>query len=488
MSLNFGKYSLKFNNNNQDADHPNWDITFDNINTNADTFDGHQYSPIYFGSAWAGAGDNAAVSEENQKNIKVTFNNVNANVTDRPIISGFKTNWAGSADINGEAYTLVLKGTNNLTSNGYTGGSTPTGDDGNAISAGYITVEDGTTTINMPQTSSYNLQYGGAAVRTAQDDVSENNVISKYSMNIKDGATLNITGGKDVKAIVTTNAITGTVNVDDNLNMNMGAGHSIAVLNMNVGKTGNVDIITAQVQTGGKSIGTFDGGQYGVLSIGVGYAGNLTNTDSNTINDNGSIKVVRTSTADSMSPIISMGSGASGLLKGNFTVKVNEGATLDLQDSEDQTNLRMIYVSGSSVPSHLNFTNPGYVNLQCNNDLPENGSDLVYLEGQPNGVTITQSPIAQGDEANKSETPSWTWIVKNASSMNNWGDNTGFGFTAASKTAPQNATGDPKFLHSNGSVIMATSQSGLNSFQYNGSQKASKDSAQGVITTFSNGF
>lgn len=44
MSLNFGKYSLKFNNNNQDADHPNWDITFDNINTNADTFDGHQYS------------------------------------------------------------------------------------------------------------------------------------------------------------------------------------------------------------------------------------------------------------------------------------------------------------------------------------------------------------------------------------------------------------------------------------------------------------
>lgn len=125
MSLNFGKYSLKFNNNNQDADHPNWDITFDNINTNADTFDGHQYSPIYFGSAWAGAGDNAAVSEENQKNIKVTFNNVNANVTDRPIISGFKTNWAGSADINGEAYTLVLKGTNNLTSNGYTGGFPP---------------------------------------------------------------------------------------------------------------------------------------------------------------------------------------------------------------------------------------------------------------------------------------------------------------------------------------------------------------------------
>lgn len=125
MSLNFGKYSLKFNNNNQDADHPNWDITFDNIKTNADTFDGHQYSPIYFGSAWAGAGDNAAVSEENQKNIKVTFNNVNANVTDRPIISGFKTNWVGSADINGEAYTLVLKGTNNLTSNGYTGGSTP---------------------------------------------------------------------------------------------------------------------------------------------------------------------------------------------------------------------------------------------------------------------------------------------------------------------------------------------------------------------------
>lgn len=486
-AINFNDYALDF----QDANQKNsaesgWNITFKDVTITGkklhtfNTLSQHQYSNV---DASSFAPFNFVdVSADNQANDTVIFDGVTADVEERPIITGHKNNSAGSANINGEKYTLILKGTNNLTNKAYTGGGTP-GDDGNAISAGYVIVENGTTTINMPQTSSYNLQYGGAAVRAAQSDLSENGTVTKYSVDVKNGAALNITGGKDVKGIVTANAITGTVNVDGNVNMNMGAGHSIAMLagNLNVGKTGNVDITTAQVQTGDKSITNFDSGQYGVLSIGVGYAGNLTNVDNNNINDNGSIKIVRTSTANSYSPMISMGSGASGLLKGNFTVNVNEGATLDLQDSEDQTKLGMIFVSGSSVAAHVNFNNPGYVNLQRMNALPNNGSDLIYLEGQPNGVTITQSPIAQWDEANMSTTPSWTWLVKSVSSMNNWGDNAGTGFTAAGQTSPQNGSGDVKFLHSNGSVIMAPSQSGLNSFQYDGSQTATNNSPQGLI-------
>lgn len=461
--------------NNQTKENPNWDITFDNLNIKAATFDGHQYSPIYFGAAWAG--DNAAVTKENQKNIKVTFNNVNADVTDRPIISGFMTNWMGAADISGEAYTLVLKGNNNLTSNGYTGGSTP-GDAGDAITAGNIIVEDGTTTVNMTRTSSYNLQYGGAAIRTSQPDTADS-----YTLDVKQGATLNVNGGKDVKGIVTANATTGTVNIDGTVNINMGTGHSIAVLagNLNVGKTGDLEVQTQQLQNTDKTIANFNSGQYGVLSIGVGYPANLTNQDANTINDNGIIKVVRTATGETLSPIISMGSGSAGLLKGDFTVNVNQGATLDLQDSASQTGLGMIAVCGSSVKSFVNFTNPGYVNLQRLNALPKNGGDLVYLEGQPNGVTIAQSPIAQWDEANMTKSPSFTWIVNNVSSMNNWGTNASSGFAAAGQTAPENQKGQLKFLHSNGTVSMAPSQSGLNSYQYNGGQKVNKDSDQGII-------
>lgn len=221
--------------------------------------------------------------------------------------------------------------------------------------------------------------------------------------------------------------------------MNMGDGHSIAVYagNLNVGKDGTLIINTKQVQNDSKTIFDINGGQYGVLSIGVGYPQNLSNQDFNTINDSGVIKIVRTATNKTLSPIISMGSGVSGVLKGNFTINVNPGATLGLQDSTQQNGLGMIFVSGSSVKSFINFNAPKYVNLQSLSTLPSNGGDLIFLEGQPNGATITQSPIAQWDEGNMSAGPSYVWIVNSVNSMNNWGDYAGSGFTQVGKTSPQ---------------------------------------------------
>lgn len=424
-TINFGNYFVKLGNKPQNGG-LKWNVIFKDLHVEASGPRDGQYAPLSMGQTAAGVGRNAAVSADNQKNITVTFDGVTANLTGGRygLISGHQDG-NGSVNINNEYYHLVLQGDNTVTSEGFTGYLMPTpGDTGDALSAGYITVKNGTTTVTQHQTSSYNLQYGGAAIRVAQPDKA-----GQYSIDVKQGATLNINGGKDVKGIVVANATTGTVNIDGNVNMDMGDGHSIAMLagNLNVGKTGNLDIKTKQVQNyqgviTKKSIENFNAGQYGVLSIGVGYPANTTNQDSNTINDNGVIKIVRSATATTMSPLISMGSGSSGVIKGNFTINVNPGATLDLQDSTQQDNLGMIYVSGSSVKSFVNFNAPKYVNLQRLSSLPSNGGDLIFLEGQPNGTTITQSPIAQWDEDNMSAGPSYVWVVDSVNSMNNWGD------------------------------------------------------------------
>ena len=481
-TIDFGGYYLDVGNDTQNDANPDWNVTFKNLTVKADDTLSNQNAPLTLSS----------INADNQKKTTVTFDGVNSDVKGRYGVITGHNNGNLSVNIGSEYYHLILKGTNNITSEGYTGNLTP-GDDGDALSAGYITVEDGTTTVTQNQTSSYNLQYGGATVRVAQPDVSNNGVVSQYSLDIKNGATLSLNGGKDVKGIVVANATTGTVNVDGTLNMNMGEGHSIAILagNLNVGKKGDLDIQTKQVQTGGRSIMNFDGGQYGVLSIGVGYPANTTNQDQNVINDNGTIKIVRTATADSLSPLISMGSGSAGLLKGNFTVNVNPGATLDLQDSTQQKDLGMIYVSGSSVKSFINFNAPKYVNLQRLSALPvvnkASTSNLVYLEGQPNGVTITQSPVAQWTNNNMSSNPDYTWILNSANSMNNWGTNADTGFTAAGIDAPQNKAGNLQFMYSNGKVTLAPTQGGLNQYSYNGSQTVSASSPQGIIVQGTNG-
>ncbi|MCD7120983.1 YPDG domain-containing protein, partial [Limosilactobacillus agrestis] len=472
-TIDFGKYYLEFQDKNQ-KDGGSWDLTIDNTKIKAGDVGSNEagwYPPFYFGE----------VSADNQKKDTITFKDIDANISDRGLIRGAKGTGHGS-----EYITVVLEGNNTIYNKANTNGSA---DSGSAISAGYVKVANGTTNLEMTDTSDASNNYGGDAIRTAQKDVTENGAITKYTFDIAKGATLNIKGGKDVRGIFAVDGTQGTVNIDGNVKMNLGTGHSMAVFagNLNVGKDGVLDVTTAYDATPDfgqipKSFSNFNGGQYGVLSIGNGNPVNLTNQDSNTINDNGVIRVKVTSTNEGMNPIISMGSGSSGLIKGDFTINVNQGATLDLQSSRTQTDLGMIYVSGSSVDSHLNIVNPKYVNLQrLNTPLPKNGSDLIYLEGGNNGINITNSPIAEWQAANMSTAPNFTWMVQSVNSMNNWGTNAKYGLTVAGQTSPQNKDGQDKFLYSNGKVIMAPSQSGTNSFEYNGSQTVNKNSNQGII-------
>ena len=497
-TIDFTNQNLNLRDKNQGDNHAAWDMTFENVTIKADELKGAKsqtdyssYSPISL----------TRVSADNQAKDTITFKNVTAEVNGRPVITGMKTNSAGAANTGYEKYTLVLKGTNNLTSKAYTGGGTP-GDDGDTISAGYIVVEDGTTTVNMPQTSSYNLQYGGAAVRANADyekDASTNK-FTKYSVDVKEGATLNITGGKDVKGIVAIGTgeqlLGGAVNIDGNVKMNMGEGHSIAVYSGNLvtGKTGNLDITTAMTQQTAVlspgSIANYDSPAWGVLSIGVGKAGASAITGHDTdsvIEDNGSIKVVRTSTGKGENPIISMGSGAS---SGNNvkTLNVNPGATLDLQDNSVQDGNGMIFINGwvggpagSNLEGYVNFNNPKYVNLQrLNQTLPKNGGAFIFNERQKQQNTITSTPVAQWDAANLSDVPNYTWMIQSSTSRGRVSQSAdGFapiGFNPAGLAPIQKAASS--YLTSNGSLVMGSTQG---AGQYDGSQKANSNTAQGRI-------
>ncbi len=478
-TIDFGKYYLQFLDKNQ-KDGGSWDITVDNTKIKAGDVGSNEagwMAPFSFGE----------VSADNQKKDTITFKDINANISDRGLVRGTNSTNHGS-----EYFTAILKGNNTIYNKANTNGSA---DSGSVIDAGYVRIEDGTTNIEMTDAGSGANNYGGDAIRTAQTDIHNNDGSTVYTFDVKKGATLNIKGGKDVRGIYAVDGVHGTANIDGTVNMDLGTGHSMAILagQLNVGKDGVLDVTAATDATPdfgqvARSISNFNGGQYGVINIGVGQPINTTNVDSTTINDDGIIRVKRTSTNSGMNPIISMGSGSSAVLKGTFTINVNQGATLDLQDSRQQTNLGMIFVSGSSANSNINIVNPKYVNLQrLNTPLPSNGSDLIYLEGggqsgRTNGVHISNAPIAEWQAANISNAPNFTWMVQSVNSMNNWGTNAGTGFTVAGQTSPQNKDGQEKFLYSNGNVIMAPSQSGTNSFEYNGSQKVNKNSDQGIIT------
>ncbi|WP_281828196.1 MULTISPECIES: hypothetical protein [Lactobacillus] len=379
----------------------------------------------------------ADVDSDNQKNDVVTFNGVTADVSGRPVISGAKNIIAaGLSQKLGEYYTINFEGTNVITDADAT--SYPSGrqDSGNAVEAGYINFLNGTdTTINMTQTSDAQ-NYGGNAVRAVQDDVSDDNgnVITP-SVNIEKGATVTINGADNVRGIYAgadklAGSIDGTVNVDDTLTENMGAGHSIAINagNLTVGKTGVINITTKQDNKKGM-IGNlaFNGSHYGVIALGVGHINSTYSSDKNTLTDNGSITIKRTATGKLSAPLIAFGGGVTG----NYELVVNQGATLDLQDAADQEssdNAGMIAMYGTSSTDKILIINPEYLNLQRVGSTAKGSSkdnvtsNFITMQSATNSIDVTgTTPVAQWDEANLNDTPSFVWSVTDLKTMNNWG-------------------------------------------------------------------
>ncbi|MCH4003434.1 MAG: YPDG domain-containing protein [Lactobacillus crispatus] len=473
-AINFGANYLSFTTNNQKDSNP-WDITFKNLTINADGYDnswsnyGGAFSPIYMG----GDDINTNLLAKN----KVTFENVTADVKN----GAFYNTTMAQQVIDNPYTTVTFKGNNNITVEAVNVAGNQLDNYSSAVSASHIIFADGSNTVfNVSSAKTNNSQNAGGNILRAKDDTDTDPAI-----NVQQGATVTLNGkSTDVKGMLVNNAITGTVQVDGNLNANMADGHSMAIWagNLNIGKAGVVNINTKQSNNGSglNGVTDYNGYHFAPISLGVGFAANLQNADANTLDNQGKLTIVRSGDNASTSPLISFGSGAAAAVKGTFTLNVTDGATLDLQDSAQSsmagatTNtpkyglITMWGPGSSSTANNINITNPAYVNLQRTG---KQTGTLIRLENLTNNVTVQSNggdnplPLAQWDEGNYNN-PSSYWYINNLTSQNNWGDNSISGFAGQGQTAGANKAGEAKFLHSNGIVTMGGSQAGLNQYQY----------------------
>ncbi|WP_225431943.1 Rib/alpha-like domain-containing protein, partial [Limosilactobacillus reuteri] len=478
-AINFGANYLSFDTNNQKDSNP-WDIDFKNLTINADGYDkswstlGGAFSPIYMG------GDDITPSLL-AKN-KVTFENVTADVKNGAFYNTTMARLTGD-----DPYTTVtFKGNNNITVEAVNVDGNQLYNYSSAVSASHIIFANDTNTIfNVSTAKTNNDQNAGGNILRAKVEDEKNDTAP--AIDVQQGATVTLNGkSTDVKGMLVNSAITGTVQVDGNLNANMADGHSMAIWagNLNIGKTGNVTINTEQSNDGSGSNGVtnYNGAHFAPISLGVGFAANVTNADSNLLDNAGTLTVIRTGNNNtSTTPLISFGSGnGTGAI---FTLNVHDGATLDLQDganssyagSIDNTphsGLVTMWGSGNGTATYsdnVSITNPKYVNLQRTGS--QTGT-LFRLEDQNNDVNVQSNgggnplPFAQWDESNKQATPSHYWYINNLITQNNWGNNSITGFTAQGNAIGQSGKGQDKFLHSNGTVTFGGSQAGLNQYQY----------------------
>ena len=472
-ALNFGEKFLAFANANQGDNNSAWDLTLKDLTVNGD---GYQrtiykggYGTIYFGN----------VSTANGQKDTVTLDGVTANIKQGPFIAG-----ASHAALDVGAYksviNVVLKGDNTINNNGVNANNDQNVNYGSTIQTGNLTVESGTTTMNVGTYKTNNMANPGGNMIEAD----------LGNVTINEGATLNLNARAlddsatttDVKGIVTGQFSNGSVNVNGNLNANMGAGHSSAIItgDMTIGKSGNVTINTKQDNNGVAStpngVTDYNGYHYAPISLAVGYAGSVSSHNSSLINE-GSLTIIRDTTdangtiLTAAEPLIAYGSGGSN--NDTYTFKVGDGASLDLQDNAAIPSgwtakglnnpkipwLGLITMFGTSNEAVLDITNPYYLNFQrVGNDTVGN---FIRLEGTVNGAYLNykgvqvnsdkdkilgtatdlyNTPIAQWEQGNTSDAPSYVWYLQNLMTTNNWGNYADAFTPGTSKPAAEQGT------------------------------------------------
>ncbi len=485
-ALNFGTNFLAFTNANQGDNNSAWDLTLKDITVNGDgyqrTIYGGGYGTFYFGN----------VSTTNGQKDTITLDGVTANIKQGPFIAG-----ASHAALDAGAYkaviNVVLKGDNTINNNGVNADNSQNVNYGSTIQTGNLTVESGTTTMNVGTYKTNNMANPGGNMIEAD----------LGNVTINEGATLNLNAKAlddaatttDVKGIVTGQFLNGSVNVNGNLNANMGAGHSSAIItgDMTIGKSGSVSINTKQDNNGVASVPNgvtdYNGYHYSPISLAVGYAGSTGSHNSSLINE-GSLRIIRNTTDASgkvltaVQPLISFGSG--GVNNDTYTVKVGDGATLDLQDNAAIPSgsnwiamglnnpkiprYGLITLFGTSNEAILDITNPEYLNFQRSNN--DSVGNFIRLEGTVNGAYLNyngvqvnsdkdkilgtassayNTPIAQWEQGNTSDAPSYVWYLQNLMTTNNWG-NYADAFTPGT-SQPSASQGTDKLINSDTNAV-----------------------------------
>ncbi|WP_304676255.1 Rib/alpha-like domain-containing protein [uncultured Lactobacillus sp.] len=488
-ALDFGTNFLAFTNANQGDNNSAWDLTLKDLTVNGD---GYQrtiykggYGTFYFGN----------VNATNSQKDTITLDGVTANIKQGSLIAGDQHGVTGyNAAIN-----VVLKGNNTINNTGVNANSDAQYNYASTIQAGTVTVESGTTTMNVGTYKTNN----GSNVGGNMIEADMGKVI------INEGATLNLNAvsrdgatATDVRGIWTNDdpgaaylkyGRDGNITVNGTLNANMGAGHSAVMTtgSVNIGKTGVVNIKTKQdnngVAMGSNGNATLNGYHYAPISIAVGNVSNTISHDASLINE-GSLTIIRDTTdangtiLPAVQPLISFGSG--GVNNDTYTLKVGDGATLDLQDNAaipkgwnavglnnpkiSQTGL--ITMFGTSNEAILDIINPYYLNFQRLNS--DSVGNFIRLEGTVNGAYLNyngvqinsnkdkilgtasgeyNTPIAQWDQANTSDAPSYVWYLQNLMTTNNWG-NYADAFTPGT-SKPAASQGTNKLINSDTNAV-----------------------------------
>ncbi|MCC4409560.1 Rib/alpha-like domain-containing protein, partial [Limosilactobacillus reuteri] len=486
FALNFGEKFLAFTNANQGDNYPAWDLTLKDITVNGDgykrTIYGGGYGTFYFGN----------VNTTNGQKDTITLDGVTANIKQGPFIAG-----ASHAALDVGAYksviNVVLKGDNTINNNGVNADNSQNVNYGSTIQTGNLTVESGTTTMNVGTYKTNNMANPGGNMIEAD----------LGNVTINEGATLNLNAKAlddaatttDVKGIVTGQFLNGSVTVNGNLNANMGAGHSSAIItgDMTISKSGSVAINTKQDNNGVASVPNgvtdYNGYHYAPISLAVGYAGSTGSHDSSLINE-GSLTIIRNTTDASgkiltaVQPLISFGSG--GVNNDTYTVKIGDGATLDLQDNAAIPSgsnwiamglnnpkiprYGLVTLFGTSNEAILDITNPAYLNFQRLNS--DSVGNFIRLEGTVNGAYLNyngvqinsdkdkilgtasgeyNTPIAQWEQGNTSDAPSYVWYLQNLMTTNNWG-NYADAFTPGT-SQPTASQGTDKLINSDTNAV-----------------------------------
>jgi LPXTG-motif cell wall-anchored protein len=328
------------------------------------------------------------------------------------------------------------------------------------------------TTVNMNHTGSPSGESSGVMIKTEEDDNGD-----EKSVNIAEGAKVTLNSESvDIRGIATklTGSITdqasyGTVNVDGTLYENLANGNSNAIMaqNLIIGKTGYVNIQTAQdnIANGNgewawsSACYTHQSWHFAPIALGTGdqtIAAPAKNGMPSTLIDNGTLIVNRKVDNTfkgvknaAFSPLISYGNASKGNKDNVFSFIVGEGAVLDLQDNSNNSFVTLsspaagnslkwlnvdadkndptknvsvwglISMMGNTARDILQFNNPGYVNLQRTGH--QRGS-LIRLEGMSQNDAIIDggkdgTPLAQWNMDNSTDTPDEAWYLQKLTSQ-----------------------------------------------------------------------
>lgn len=494
-TLDMNKWTISFSRQNYE-DNP-WNFTFKDMTFKTDTHTPN-YGPLYFYHTDDLPSSRKSIYSKDLAKTNVTFDNVRIEAGQALMGSQVNVTFSGkntiNAGVNGavvDANTINIKDGANLTLN-------PS--KSNYVSQVGLKASDVLTIGDNAKVSifAHGSDINANAVQTGTNDVinltntnntdmgpTGNNAVTFTSQfNLGEGSTLNINTGdaevpnrtedkvKDVRGLYSDAQIESKVTFGKNshVNMNLGSGHSIAVMasDLDIQQGSKVNIHTKQDNNNEMhyKLGTIknafwtypDYNHYAPITLGYYSQGTLH------IAKDASLKMVRDK-CSTIVPMISWGNATSGgdiffLGSRNYTMKVDGGATLDIQDGAsskgvigyewDETNNLgpeddifvpgMITMFGTNSTDKVTFgddngntlTPVKYVNLQRTG--LQRGS-LVKLEGKaieggiltsPNIHNIIQvygnSPLAQWNDANITDTPSYSWVTNEIETQNGGGD------------------------------------------------------------------